>query len=126
MFRSGGILCQWVFLPYSVPVLDLLSNTLKCSIPRPKTRLLQFSPQGTYLTLWEPYAGMCPAALLCHCFTLRFGALVVWYSKSAIFRLLLCSTTITKDWFEYSLWFLHETASYLREQIHKYSAFSYL
>ena len=42
-------------------------------------------------------------------------------SESAIFRLLsfvlFCSTT--KDCFEYLLW-LHETASYLREQIHEY------
>lgn len=78
-----GSLCQLMFLlSYSVPVLDLLSNTLKCSIPRPKTRLLQFSPQGTYLTLWEPYAGICPAAVsLSHCCIMQiFGALVLWYS----------------------------------------------
>ena len=44
-------------LSISVQVLDVSSSKVKCTLPKPKTRCLQFSPQGTYLALWEPYAG---------------------------------------------------------------------
>lgn len=48
----------------SVQVLDLVSGTTKCTIPKPKTRHLKFSPQGTYLALWEPYQGELTASLV--------------------------------------------------------------
>ena len=46
-----------------VQVIDVESQTIRCSIPKPKTRHLQFSPCGTYLALWEPYAGICNVML---------------------------------------------------------------
>ena len=52
--------------PPSVEVADIDAGEVKCSIPKPKTRYLQFSPLGTYLALWEPYAGKA-GAQVCVC-----------------------------------------------------------
>ena len=48
-------------------------------------------------------------------------------NESAIFLILLSffllrSTTITQDWFKYSPWFQHKTASYISVQIHEHLA----
>ena len=58
---------------YSVQVIDVCSNTVKVTLPRPKTRCLQFSPQGTYLALWEPYVGR---DLFLHIFSAYLGQLI--------------------------------------------------
>ena len=47
----------FVLYSQSVHVLNLSVGDERCHIPRPKTRLLQFSPLGTYVAIWEPYAG---------------------------------------------------------------------
>ena len=46
--------------------MDLLSGTVKYSLPKPKTRYMQFSPLGSYLALWEPYAGRSVCQSLSH------------------------------------------------------------
>ena len=44
----------------SVQVFDLATRRCKYSIDKPRTRYLDFSPGGTYLSTWEPYASESP------------------------------------------------------------------
>ena len=46
-----------VIFSCSVYVLNGSDLSINYQLPHPLTRLLQFSPLGTYVTLWEPYAG---------------------------------------------------------------------
>ena len=42
---------------FSVYILNGSDLLINYRLPHPLTKFLQFSPLGTYLTLWEPYTG---------------------------------------------------------------------
>ncbi|XP_064394143.1 eukaryotic translation initiation factor 2A-like [Halichondria panicea] len=54
-FSSDGCQLAWCD-GKSVTVMDVPSGAVKYTISKPKTRCIQFSPLGSYLALWEPYA----------------------------------------------------------------------
>lgn len=54
-FSSDGALLAWCD-GKSVNVIDSTTLEQRWTIPRSKTRHVQFSPGGTYLVTWEPYA----------------------------------------------------------------------
>ena len=59
-------MCYWCNVN-SVIVLNCDSNERLFELALPRTRCLQFSPKGSYLSTWEPYIGTTVVAVHCLC-----------------------------------------------------------
>ena len=82
MFCSTPVVCSLAVLScisspstHRVSVSEVSSGTVLYALNAPKTRCLAFSPKGTYIATWEPYAGaracvcvhVCVCVCLCVC-----------------------------------------------------------
>ena len=72
MFCSTPVVCSLAVLScisspstHRVSVSEVSSGTVLYALNAPKTRCLAFSPKGTYIATWEPYAGVCACVRAC-------------------------------------------------------------
>ena len=91
MFCSTPVVCSLTALScisspstHRVSVSEVSSGTVLYALNAPKTRCLAFSPKGTYIATWEPYAGararvcvcVCACVCMCVCVCVRVRACV--------------------------------------------------